>query len=311
MTKILVIAEFDQNELKKSTRCTLNAAMLLGESIDLLLVGSNAAAHATEAASLDGVSRVLVNSHSCFDHFIAENLSWLILDLAPEYNFILAPATSFGKDFLPRVAAQLDVNQISDVIHIVDSNTFVRPIYAGNALATTQSQDQIKILTIRPSAFEPVTAREHAAAILQLQQFFSDERICFINQQNNPSERPSLENARVVIAGGRAFQNSENFQNLLEPLAKKLNAAIGASRAAVDADYAPNDYQIGQTGKVVAPELYMGIGISGALQHIAGMKESKVIVAINKDADAPLCQIANYTLIGDLFELLPELIEKL
>ena len=311
MTKILVIAELDQNEIKKSTRCTLNAAMCLGMSIDLLLVGNNAAAHAATASSLEGVSRVLLNTNTCFDHGIAENISLLILELAPEYDFILAPATSFGKDFLPRVAAQLNVNQISDVLKIIDHNTFVRPIYAGNALATVQSQDKIKLLTIRPSAFEPVATQTVVSPIIQLQQSFADSRICFINQETTLAERPSLENARVVIAGGRAFQNSENFQNLLEPLAKKLNAAIGASRAAVDADYAPNDCQIGQTGKVVAPELYIAIGISGAVQHLAGMKESKIIVVINKDADAPIFQIADYSLVGDLFELLPELTEKL
>ncbi len=311
MTKILVVAELDKNSLKKNTRSTLAAAKKLVGTIDLLVAGSNATTIASEAAALEGVTRVIVNANACYDHALAENFAQLVSHLGKEYTHILAPATSFGKDFMPRVAALLDVAQISEITQIIDEKTFVRPIYAGNAFATVESLDPIKIMTVRPTAFDPVAQQAQAAPITTIAEKFEDTRVSFIKGEAAISERPTLENARVVISGGRAFQSKENFHQLLEPLADKLNAAIGASRAAVDAGYAPNDYQVGQTGKVVAPELYIAIGISGAIQHLAGMNASKVIVVINKDPDAPIFQIADYGLVADLYQIIPELMQKL
>src|SRR3989338_5148487 len=311
MPKTLVIAEFDQHGIKKSTRCTLTAAQQLGQAIDLLLAGSQAAAFAEEAAKFAGVSQVICNTQTCYDHGIAENLAPLIVHLAKDYASILAPATSFGKDVMPRVAAMLGVAQISEITKIINADTFVRPIYAGNALATVESKDVIKVITVRPTAFDPVPLQDSVAPILTSEEKFEDPRVQFIKAEVAVSERPTLENARVVISGGRAFQSNENFHQHLEPLADKLQAAIGASRAAVDAGFAPNDYQVGQTGKVVAPELYIAIGISGAIQHLAGMKDSKVIVAVNKDEDAPIFRIADYGLVMDLFQVITELSAEL
>ena len=279
---------------------------------DLLLLGASAKNLSTQASQLAGVAQVIVNAQACYDHGIAENISQLVLNMAKDYAYILAPATSFGKDFLPRVAALLCVAQASDVTSIVNENTITRLMYAGSAIATLELEDAIKLMTIRPSSFDPIIeSRESPAPIVEIDTVFEDSRVRFIEETISVSERPSLENASVIISGGRALQSSEQFHQLLEPLAAKLNAAIGASRAAVDAGYAPNDYQVGQTGKVVAPQLYIAIGISGAVQHLAGMKDSKVIVVINKDADAPIFQIADYGLVGDLFQIIPELTAKL
>lgn len=310
MKKILVIAACDVQHIKKSTRCTLTAAKQLGQLIDLLLLGSFAESCTAEAACLDGVNTVLINTHSCYNS-IAENISALIVALAPDYDFILAPASSVSKDFLPRLAAKLNVSPISDVIQIVDVQTFVRPVYAGNALSTVESNDPIKLMTIRASAFSETGTQTHPAKIEKLTQVFQDERIRVISEIKIDAEKPTLENARVVIAGGRALQSAAQFSAVLEPLAEKLHAAIGASRAAVDAKYASNDCQIGQTGKVIAPELYFAIGISGAPQHLSGIKDSKVIVAINQDPSATITSVADYVLLGDLFTLVPELVKQL
>jgi electron transfer flavoprotein alpha subunit len=311
MSKILVIAELDQNGIKKSTLCTIAAAKQLNAPIELLIAGSFAPNFANEAAKIDSISQIICAANACYDHGMAENFAQLVLSLAKNYTHILAPASSFGKDFMPRVAALLNVAQVSEITTIIDDSTFIRPIYAGNAFAKVKSQDTIKIITVRSTAFDPVGSQEHAAPIQNINAKFEDDRVTFVKVETQASERPTLENARVVISGGRALQSKENFDHLLGPLAEKLNAAIGASRAAVDAGYAPNDYQVGQTGKVVAPELYIAIGISGAVQHLAGMNTSKVIVAINKDADAPIFQIADYGLVGDLYQILPELTKKL
>lgn len=310
MKKILIIAAGDAKHIQKSIRCTLTAAKQLGQEIDLLLLGSSAASWVEQAACLHGVTRVLVNPHACYDS-LAENISQFIVSLAGDYEFILAPANHISKDFLPRVAAKLNVNQVSDVVRIIDANTFVRPIYAGNALATMVTKDPIKLLTIRASAFAESHVGSTPVAIVILDQLFQDDRLRVLTQTVFASTRPTLDQARVVVSGGRALQSAAQFEQLLFPLAEKLNAAVGASRVAVDAKYVANDCQVGQTGKVVAPELYFAIGISGAAQHLAGMKESKVVVAINKDPDAPMVACADYVLIGDLFELVPELIKQL
>lgn len=314
MKKILVIAECDQNQntLKKSTLATLKAAQMLGGETTLLLAGSKAHTLSKEAAQCEGVHEIIVNPNTCYDHGIAENISQLVTSLAKNYAYILAPATTFGKDFLPRVAAQLEVSQLSDVCAILSEDTFQRFIYAGSALATVKTNAPVKLLTIRPSAFDSVKiAAKAPAAIIENNECFDDERVKFAGEKISHSIRPALSNALVIVSGGRALQSTEQFHELLEPLANKLNAAIGASRAAVDAGYAPNDYQVGQTGQIVAPELYIAIGISGAIQHVAGMKDSKIIVAINKDGDAPIMQIADYSLVGDLFTIVPELTSKL
>lgn len=312
MNAILLLAEHDGQTLKPATLATLSAAKHLNQAIDLLVVGShsdNAAAHASQ---LDGVRRVLHNSAACYDHGSAETISALLVELAPDYGYLLAPATTFGKNILPRAAALLDIAMVSDVCAILDDHTFKRPIYAGNAIMTLEDTQPTKVLSIRPAAFDAASILAATAAPIEV---LSQQQTCraarFIDQQLTISIRPELGSARVVISGGRALQSAENFKRLLEPLAEKLQAAIGASRAAVDAGFAPNDYQVGQTGKIVAPELYIAIGISGAIQHLAGMKDSKVIVAINKDADAAIFQNADYGLVGDLYQIVPELIEKL
>ncbi len=308
--RILVIAEHDNSQLKASTLNTVSAAAKLGGDVELLVAGQGCAQAADTAAKVQGIGRVLLADEAHYAHALAEELSLLVTDLAEHYTHVLAPATTFGKNFMPRVAARLDVAQISDVVSVESGDTFVRPIYAGNAMATVQSKDPIKLITVRSTAFEAVSAEGGHASIEPVTASATFGKSSFIGQELTVSERPELTSARVVISGGRGMGSGENF-NLLEAVADKLNAAIGASRAAVDAGFVPNDYQVGQTGKIVAPELYIAVGISGAIQHLAGMKESKVIVAINKDEEAPIFQVADYGLVADLFTALPELAEAL
>lgn len=306
----LMIVEHDNQAMQLSTRHVLSAALQLGEEPILLVVGYQCQKIAEEVASLAGVKAVWLVDDACYEHSFAENISQLIAELASSFKYVLAPASTFGKNILPRVAAMMDVAQISDVIRIIDPTTFERPIYAGNAIETVKSLDEQILLSIRTTAFDAVINTQAACEIIPLDKVFPSTQTKFINHQLSQSLRPSLTNAKIVVSGGRALQSAEKFK-LIEVLADTLGAAVGASRAAVDAGFVPNDYQIGQTGKVVAPTLYIAIGISGAIQHLAGMKDSKVIVAINKDADAPIFQIANYGLVGDLFELVPQLIEQL
>ncbi len=305
--KILVIAEHDNQSLKSSTSHAVAAASHLGNEIHLLVMGAHCRKVAEQAALLEGVKKVLLADHTVYEHQLAENGAVLIAELGKDYQYILAPATTFGKNMLPRVAALLDAALLSDVIQIVSDNTFVRPIYAGNVMATVETNEKIKIMTIRTTAFPAVNMSQQPAADIQtVSSIIQNELSKFENQTLTQSSRPELTSARVVISGGRGLKSADNFK-LLETLADCLGAAIGASRAAVDAGFAPNDYQVGQTGKIVAPDLYIAIGISGAIQHLAGMKDSKVIVAINSDPDAPIFQVADYGLVGDLFKLLPEL----
>lgn len=312
MTALLILAEHDEHGIKPATLACLSAAQQLSHQIDVLLVGTHAAQAAPSMAQYAGIRTVLVNEDACYDHGVAETIAPLLESLTPSYQYLLAPATTFGKNILPRVAARLDIAMVSDVIAIVNAHTFKRPIYAGNAIATIEDQQPIKILSIRTTAFHhDGRLSEQAAAIEFLHHRPSVNSSQFVEQQLTVSERPELTAARVIVSGGRALQSADNFKALLTPLAEKLNAAIGASRAAVDAGFAPNDYQVGQTGKIVAPDLYIAIGISGAIQHVAGMKDSKVVVAINKDADAPIFQMADYGLVGDLYQIVPELTQKL
>ena len=304
---ILVIAEHDNNALKASTLPTVAAAKALGGDIHVLIAGSNSGAIAEETAKLDGVSKVLHADDPAYEYGLAENVAALIVKLAGDYSHVLAPASFFGKNVMPRAAALLDVQQISDISAIEGPDTFVRPVYAGNAFETVQIGDTPKVLTVRTTAFDAV-AREGGAATVETVEGAGETGLTsFVGRELTKSERPELTTANIVISGGRALGSGENFEKLLEPIADKLRAAIGASRAAVDAGYVPNDYQVGQTGKIVAPNLYIAVGISGAIQHLAGMKDSKVIVAINKDEEAPIFQIADYGLVGDLFQILPEL----
>jgi len=307
---ILVIAEHDQQILKAATLNTVAAAARIGGDIHVLVAGAGCAAAAAQAATLQGVSKVLVADAAHYEAQTAENLAALVLANAAGRTHILAPATTFGKNLLPRVAALLDVAQISEITAVESADTFVRPIYAGNAMATVQSADPVKVITVRTTAFDAVAAGNNApveaiaaavdTATTQLQ-----------GRELTKSERPELGAAKIIVSGGRGLGSGENYHKLLEPLADKLGAALGASRAAVDAGFVPNDYQVGQTGKVVAPQLYLAIGISGAIQHLAGMKDSKVIVAINKDPDAPIFQVADYGLVADLFETVPQLEQSL
>lgn len=306
---ILVIAEHNNQQLKADTAKTLAAAAAIGGDIHVLVAGFNCSAVATQAAALSGVVKVLHVDAETYQYQLAEDLSQLVVSLATGYTHILAPATTQGKNFLPRVAAMLDVAQISDIIAVESSDTFVRPIYAGNAIATVQSSDSVKVLTVRSSAFNAV-ANGGAATIETITAASSSALSAFVSEELTKSERPELTAARVIISGGRGMQNGDNFK-LLSGIADKLNAAIGASRAAVDAGFVPNDMQVGQTGKIVAPDLYIAVGISGAIQHLAGMKDSKVIVAINKDPEAPIFQVADYGLVADLFTALPELEAKI
>lgn len=306
---ILVIAEHDNQSLKAGTLNTVTAAAKLGE-VHVLVAGHNAAAAVDAAKSVAGVAKVLLADNAAYAHGLAENLAPLVVELAKGYSHVLAPATSYGKNLLPRVAALLDVAQVSDIIAIESADTFVRPVYAGNVLATVQSSDAIKVITVRTTAFE--AAAQGGAANVEAVATVSDAGLSsFVGQELTKSDRPELGAAKIIVSGGRALGSEEQFKAVIEPLADKLSAAVGASRAAVDAGYAPNDYQVGQTGKVVAPQLYVAVGISGAIQHLAGMKDSKVIVAINKDEEAPIFQVADYGIVGDLFTVVPELIAEL
>jgi electron transfer flavoprotein alpha subunit len=304
--RILVIAEHDNAALKAATLNTVAAAAKIGGDIDVLIAGTNCAAAAQAAAQLAGVARVKCADAAHYAEQTAENLAALVVANAAGYTHILAPATTFGKNLLPRVAALLDVAQISEICGVESADTFVRPIYAGNALATVKSADAVKVITVRTTAFDAV-GQGGSASVEAIAAGPDLGLTQLVGRELTKSARPELGAAKVIVSGGRGLASGENYHALLEPLADKLNAALGASRAAVDAGYVPNDYQVGQTGKVVAPQLYLAIGISGAIQHLAGMKDSKVIVAINKDPDAPIFQVADYGLVGDLFQLVPEL----
>ena len=301
----LVIAEHDNKNLKVSTLNTVAAAQAMGGAIDILVAGANCGEVAAAAATVPGVGKVLVADHAVYEHQLAENVSLLIAEVAAGYDNILAPATPNCKNFMPRVAALLDVAQISEVSLVVSADTFQRPIYAGNVIATVQSTDAKKVITVRTTAYDAAPAAGGSAIIEALTAVHDAGISSFVNEEVAVSERPELTSASVVISGGRGMQNGDNFK-LLDGIADKLGAAIGASRAAVDAGFVPNDMQVGQTGKIVAPDLYIAVGISGAIQHLAGMKDSKVIVAINKDEDAPIFQVADYGLVADLFVALPE-----
>jgi len=309
---ILVIAEHDNASLKASTLNTVTAARELGEDVHVLVVGNGVDAPAGAAAGVPGVAKVLRVDAPYLGQLTAENLAAAALAViaAGNYSHVLAPATSFGKNVAPRIAAKLDVAQISDIMSVESADTFVRPIYAGNAFATVRSSDPVKVITVRTTAFEPAAATGGNAAIENVPPPPEVSTSKVIGQELTKSERPELTSARIIVSGGRGMASGDNFK-MLEALADKLNAAIGASRAAVDAGYVPNDYQVGQTGKIVAPDLYVAVGISGAIQHLAGMKDSKVIVAINKDPEAPIFQIADYGLVGDLFEIIPALTAEL
>ncbi len=303
---ILVIAEHDNAELKPSTLHTVTAAGELGGEIHVLVAGKGCTGVAEAAAKVAGIAKVLHAEAEAYEHQLAENLAPLIVKLAGGYSHVLAPATTFGKNVMPRAAALLDVQQISDISGVESPDTFVRPIYAGNAMATVQSTDAIKVITVRSTAFD-AAAEEGGAGTVEAVEATGDSGLAsFLGQELTKSERPELTSARIVISGGRGMQSGDNFA-MLEKIADKLGAAVGASRAAVDAGFVPNDYQVGQTGKVVAPDLYIAVGISGAIQHLAGMKDSKVIVAINKDEEAPIFQVADYGLVADLFQAVPEL----
>lgn len=304
--KVLIIAEHDNHFLKPVNLHTLSAAIELGKEIDLMIVGYNCQSVTEEAKQLPNIQHIFVFDAKEYEHQLAENIAPLIAENATKYNYVLVGATTFGKNLLPRAAALLDVAMIADVVKIMSHDTFVRPIYAGNALATVKTIDEIKLLTIRSTAFAQAKSVPNTAQIEQSQQVIPNDLSHFEKQELTVSTRPELTAARIIISGGRGLKSAENFK-LLEKLADRLGAAIGASRAAVDAGFAPNDYQVGQTGKVVAPDLYIAVGISGAIQHLAGMKESKVIVAINSDPEAPIFEVADYGLVGDLFQLLPEL----
>ena len=308
---ILILAEHTNDALEASTMATIGAAKLIGGEIDLLCHGAVASAAAQAATGTEGVRNVLYANGSEYDSPLAETLAWLIQSLADDYDHILAPATTFGKDVLPRAAALCDAQQISDIISVESATSFKRPIYAGNAIETVTSNQPKHFVTVRPTAFDKVAATGGSASLKEVENKGAYEKTSFVELQATESERPELTSASVVVSGGRGVGSGENFTSVIEPLADKLGAAIGASRAAVDAGYVPNDYQVGQTGKVVAPDLYIAAGISGAIQHLAGMKESKVIVAINKDENAPIFEVADYGLVADLFDAVPELTSKL
>jgi electron transfer flavoprotein alpha subunit len=303
----LVVLDFDASGIKQPARSAIAAAAKLGGEVHGLVIGSGVGAIAEAAAKIPGLTKVLVADAPGYAHELAEPVAALLVALAGNYSHILQAATATGKNVLPRAAALLDVQVISDISGVVDADTFVRPIYAGNALATVKSADAKKVLTVRASSFDPVPAEGGSAAIEAVSVAPVEGKSKYLGSELSKSERPELTAAKIIISGGRGMQNGENFTKLLDPIADKLGAAVGASRAAVDAGFVPNDYQVGQTGKIVAPELYIAVGISGAIQHLAGMKDSKVIVAINKDEDAPIFQVADYGLVGDLFNILPEL----
>ncbi|HWM49592.1 MAG TPA: FAD-binding protein [Xanthobacteraceae bacterium] len=306
----LLVAEHGNASLKDATHKALTAAAALGGDVHVLVAGKDCRPAAEAAAKLAGVGKVLLADAPAYAHMLAEPMAALIVSLAPGYDAVVAPATTTGKNFMPRVAALLDVMQVSEITKVVAPDTFERPIYAGNAIQTVKSNDKIKVVTVRTASF--AAAGEGGAAPIETVAAAADPGVStFVGEELSKSERPELTSARIIISGGRAMQSRENFTTYLEPVADKLGAAVGASRAAVDAGYAPNDWQVGQTGKVVAPELYIAVGISGAIQHLAGMKDSKVIVAINKDEEAPIFQVADYGLVADLYKALPELAEEL
>lgn len=306
----LVLAEHDNQHLKAATLNTVTAAAKAAGEVHVLVAGHNCAAVAQQAAKIQGVTKVLVADAPHLADGLAENVAEQVLALAQGYSHVFAPATSFGKNVLPRVAAKLDSAQVSDIISVESADTFTRPIYAGNAIATVQSNDSIKVVTARPTNFDAAPAEGGNAAVENVTPVPDSGLSKFVGREIAKSDRPELQGAKIVVSGGRGMGSAENFK-LLEPLADKLNAALGASRAAVDAGYAPNDWQVGQTGKVVAPQLYIAVGISGAIQHLAGMKDSKVIVAINKDPEAPIFSVADYGIVGDLFEVVPQLVKEL
>ncbi|OGA70803.1 MAG: electron transfer flavoprotein subunit beta [Betaproteobacteria bacterium RIFCSPLOWO2_12_FULL_68_20] len=308
---ILVVAEHDGRSVKKATLSTVAAAQKLGGEIHVLVAGHQAGEAARAAASVAGVAKALhADAPQLADH-LAENVAALVVSIAKEYTHILAPATSNGKNVMPRVAALLDVQQVSEIVAVENADTFVRPIYAGNALATVKSKDSVKVITVRTTAFDAVAASGGSGAVENVQVPADSGLSSFVGREVSKSERPELTSAKVIISGGRGMASGDNFRQVLEPLADALGAAMGASRAAVDAGFVPNDWQVGQTGKIVAPDLYIAVGISGAIQHLAGMKDSRVIVAINKDEEAPIFQVADYGVVGDLFQIVPQLVEEL
>ena len=307
----LVIAEHDNQAVKAATLNTVAAAAACGGEVHVLVAGSGCAGAAQAAARIAGVSKVLCADAPQLGEQLAENLAAQIVALAPAYSHILAPATASGKNVMPRVAALLDVMQVSDIIHVLAPDTFDRPIYAGNAIATVQSADKVKVITVRTTGFDPVAAEGGSAAVEPVDAAPDSGRSRLVGREQTKSERPELGGAKIVVSGGRGLGSKENFEAVMTPLADKLGAALGASRAAVDAGYAPNDWQVGQTGKIVAPQLYVAVGISGAIQHLAGMKDSKVIVAINKDEEAPIFGVADYGLVADLFTAVPEMVGAL
>lgn len=308
---ILVYAEHDNASLKKATLNTIAAAKQMGDDVHVLVAGSGAQAAADAAAKAEGVSKVLLADNEAYAHQMAENISLLVADIAGDYSHIVAPATTTGKNFMPRVAALLDVSMLSEITAVVDAQTFERPIYAGNATATVKTTEDKVVVTVRTTAFDPVASEGGSASVESIDNVQDAGKSSFVGEEMAKSDRPELTSAEIVVSGGRALANGENFTKYIEPLADKLGAAVGASRAAVDAGYVPNDMQVGQTGKIVAPELYIAAGISGAIQHLAGMKDSKVIVAINNDPEAPIASVADYFLEADLFEALPELTSKI
>ena len=306
----LVIAEHDNTNLKPATLNTVAAANAIGGAIHILVAGNSCQSVADEAAAVDGVEKVILADDSAYENQLAESIANLIKSISTDYSHILAPATTFGKNVLPRLSALLDVQQISEITEVVSEDTFKRPIYAGSCIATVKSSDATKVITVRATAFDPVNTSGGSASIESISADGVSDLSSFLNEEIAQSDRPELTAAGIVISGGRGMQSGDNF-HLLETIADKLGAAVGASRAAVDAGFVPNDYQVGQTGKIVAPDLYIAVGISGAIQHLAGMKDSKVIVAINKDEDAPIFQVADYGLVADLFNALPELADQL
>jgi len=307
---ILVLAEHDHQSVRKATLNTVAAAKKLGGDVHVLVAGHNCGGAAKAAAQIAGVAKVLHADAAHLGEFLAENVAALVVGLAKGYSHVLAPATSTGKDVMPRAAALLDVQQVSEIVSVESADTFVRPIYAGNALATVKSADAIKVITVRITGFDAVAATGGNAPVEAVVAPADTRLSAFVGREVQKSERPELTSARIVVSGGRGMGSGENFK-ILEPLADQLNAAMGASRAAVDAGFVPNDWQVGQTGKIVAPELYIAVGISGAIQHLAGMKDSRVIVAINKDEEAPIFQVADYGVVGDLFQIVPQVIEEL
>jgi len=307
----LLVAEHDNKSLKDATHKALTAAKALAAPVQVLVAGIDCRAVAEAAATLEGIEKVLLAEATTYAHMLAEPMASLIVALAPAYDAIVAPATTTGKNFMPRVAALMDVMQISDVVKVIAPDTFERLIYAGNAVQTVRSRDKVKVITVRTSTFAAAATGASKAPIEAAAGAADPGISAFVGEELSKTDRPELTSARIIISGGRAMQSRENFTKYIEPVADKLGAAVGASRAAVDAGYAPNDWQVGQTGKVVAPELYIAVGISGAIQHLAGMKDSKVIVAINKDAEAPIFQVADYGLVADLYQALPELAREL